>query len=49
MSRKSTPPLADDLEKGLQNYYTTPQPSVEFISWLERGLRSKLKEQEKKR
>ncbi len=46
MSRKPTPRLPDDLEKELQDFYASPEPRPEFVSRLERGLHSKLKEQE---
>src|SRR6266545_6898442 len=48
MSKKPTPHMPDDLEKELKDYYASPEPSPEFVSRLERGLHSKLKEQEQK-
>jgi Tol biopolymer transport system component len=39
-------PLPDDLEKELNEYYSSPEPRPEFVARLERGLHSKLKEQE---
>jgi len=48
MSKNQTPILPDDLEQELNNYYTSPEPGPEFVSRLERGLHSKLKEQEQK-
>jgi hypothetical protein len=48
MSKKPTPRLPDDLEKELKDYFTSPEPGPEFVSRLERGLHSKLKEQEQK-
>ncbi len=49
MSKKHTPPMPEELEKELQDYYASPEPRPEFISRLERGLHSKFKEQEQKR
>ncbi len=42
-------PLPDDLEKELNEYYSSPEPRPEFVARLERGLHSKLKEQEQKK
>lgn len=49
MNKNHAPRLPDDLEKELSEYYGSPAPSPEFISRLERGLHSKLKEQETKK
>ena len=47
MNKNKTPHLPEDLEKELQDYYASPEPQPEFVSWLERGLHSKFNEQEK--
>lgn len=49
MSREPTPGLPEDLEKELQEYYTSPEPSPEFVARLEGKLHSQSGAQEQRK